>query len=269
MALTYGDWLKEARRARGLTQKRVSEVAGMGVSHVSRIENGGIDLPTKATRDRIHEALGTSDDDLVSAGILKKYTQTDGTVVYVEPSQSASNKGWSFGETIRQWRQVETVEDAARITGLDPEYLARLEAGLEPIPGFRIREQMISAYDSLDDEFRSTGFIQDTIPDRELSLIRIHPDVADRYSQITEERLDNDHILIHHERAVGLLGDAPALPSEVSDVLRQLDWSNPTVVTRALVMLQTIQDTQRPGATRLHDPNETERRVDANEESKG
>ena len=60
-----------------------------------------------------------------------------------------------------------------------------------------------------------------------------------------------------------------AAPPEIHDVLRNLDWSNPTVVTRALVMLQTIQDTQRPGATRLHDPNETERRADANEESKG
>jgi hypothetical protein len=69
-------------------------------------------------------------------------------------------------------------------------------------------------------------------------------------------------------KALGYLdvepGDAAAwdaeIPQGVREVLHDLDWTNPTVATRTLVMLQTVKDTQRSEPVRLHDPSEVERR---------
>lgn len=58
-----------------------------------------------------------------------------------------------------------------------------------------------------------------------------------------------------------------AIPREVSTVLRELDWSNPTITTRTLVMLETVLDTQRPGVMRLHDPSEVDRRPSGGSET--
>lgn len=78
--LSYGQWLRIERRARALTQKQVEEAAEISHSHYSKLENEGIKLPEKSTRDRIHKVFGTTDDDLVDAGILQKrvFRSTDG-----------------------------------------------------------------------------------------------------------------------------------------------------------------------------------------------
>lgn len=62
--------------------------------------------------------------------------------------------------------------------------------------------------------------------------------------------------------AAGVQGVAEeaAIPQEVWAIIRNLDWTNPTVVTRTLVMLQTVRDTQRSEPGRLRDPGEVERR---------
>ena len=69
--MTYGEWLRSQRRRRGLSQERLGELAGKHRTHINRIENGGIDLPADDTRAIFHAVLGTSEDDLVAAGILK------------------------------------------------------------------------------------------------------------------------------------------------------------------------------------------------------
>lgn len=42
-------------------------------------------MPEKATRDRLHEALGTSDDDLVEAGLLERMVPPQGGKAFYVP----------------------------------------------------------------------------------------------------------------------------------------------------------------------------------------
>lgn len=60
------------RRVRGLRQSDLEEKAGLGYSHVSKIERGVLRMPTEEVRQRIHEVLGTSEEDLVKAGVLTR-----------------------------------------------------------------------------------------------------------------------------------------------------------------------------------------------------
>lgn len=44
----------------------------MTYSHVSKIERGVLRMPTEDVRQRIHNALGTTEQDLVDAGVLQR-----------------------------------------------------------------------------------------------------------------------------------------------------------------------------------------------------
>ena len=48
MALTFAEMVKEARKAKNLSQSELADAAGVGASQVSRIENGhrGTDVDT-------------------------------------------------------------------------------------------------------------------------------------------------------------------------------------------------------------------------------
>lgn len=86
----FGDWLKRERRARGLRQQDLEVQANLGLNYVSKIERGRVGLPEDDTRGRIHRVLGTSDDDLVEAGILRKHQVGDRLPVYLtnDPHQA-------------------------------------------------------------------------------------------------------------------------------------------------------------------------------------
>ena len=67
--MRFGHWLKAQRAARRLSQADLEQRAGMGEKYVSRLENGKT-TPGEDVRRRIHGVLGTTEDDLVNAGIL-------------------------------------------------------------------------------------------------------------------------------------------------------------------------------------------------------
>ncbi len=87
--VTFGQWMKAKRRHLGLTQYDLERDSGIARSHLSKIENDGISMPEKATRERLHEVLGTTDDDLVAVGLLTKSVipDRDGTTrtIYFTP----------------------------------------------------------------------------------------------------------------------------------------------------------------------------------------
>lgn len=89
--LNFGDWLKEQRAIRRMTQTDLEEAASLGPKYVSKLEAGIIKTPRDNVRERIHEALGTSDEDLVIAGIFSKVTH-EGDTVYL-PRQSQKGLG--------------------------------------------------------------------------------------------------------------------------------------------------------------------------------
>lgn len=58
MGNTYGDWLREAREAAGLTQQDLADSAIMTRSHISHIE-AGRRIPSKEDAQRLDRALNT------------------------------------------------------------------------------------------------------------------------------------------------------------------------------------------------------------------
>ena len=80
--MTYGDWLKEQRSRLRMSQAEVEKRADLGNRHLSKFENGHYRMPTEDVRLRIHAALGTTDEDLVEVGILRRM-QYQGKTWYV------------------------------------------------------------------------------------------------------------------------------------------------------------------------------------------
>lgn len=82
---TFGDWLARTRKRRKLTQAGLSEQTGINATYISKIERNEIDLPRDDLRFRIHEALDTSEDDLVAAGVLERVESPEpgGQPVYI------------------------------------------------------------------------------------------------------------------------------------------------------------------------------------------
>lgn len=68
---TFGEWLRNEREARRLSQAEVERRSGISHSHYSKMENNKIPRPVEETRAKLHAVFGTSDDDLVRAGILR------------------------------------------------------------------------------------------------------------------------------------------------------------------------------------------------------
>lgn len=79
---TYGHWLKEQRKLRRMPQAELEERADLSVNYVSRVENGRLNMPTEEVRQRIHAAFGTTEEDLVEAGLLRRM-QYNGRTWYV------------------------------------------------------------------------------------------------------------------------------------------------------------------------------------------
>lgn len=68
MSETFGDRLKAAREARGLTQAELAERAGMAAVHVSHLETGVKPNPAVPTLVRLATALRCSADYLLGLG---------------------------------------------------------------------------------------------------------------------------------------------------------------------------------------------------------
>lgn len=74
MAITWSDWLKSKRGRRGDPSfVSLDELASrMGVSRTRVIQIGRLDEPPPyPTRQRIHDALGTTEEELRQLGIIK------------------------------------------------------------------------------------------------------------------------------------------------------------------------------------------------------
>lgn len=76
---TFGPWLKSARERSRISQERLARITGIDRGHLSKMENDRIDLPRYETRERIHAALGTTEDELVALGIVRPATMRVGT----------------------------------------------------------------------------------------------------------------------------------------------------------------------------------------------
>lgn len=68
--MTYQGWLKRERERAHLSQEKLGMLAGLGRTYINKIENEKIALPNYETRQKIHDVLGTSEQELKDLGIV-------------------------------------------------------------------------------------------------------------------------------------------------------------------------------------------------------
>lgn len=64
---TFGETLKEKRRAAKLSQRQLAERAGVDFSYISKLENDRVAAPAADTVVRLAECLGCPAEDLLAA----------------------------------------------------------------------------------------------------------------------------------------------------------------------------------------------------------
>src|SRR5690349_13278302 len=67
MELTFGDFLREKRRAAGISQRRLAELAGLDFSYISKLENNRLPSPAAETVVKLAELLACPAEELLSA----------------------------------------------------------------------------------------------------------------------------------------------------------------------------------------------------------
>jgi transcriptional regulator with XRE-family HTH domain len=90
---TFSQWLKATRDGLGYSQGELGALIGMERTYVNELENNPRKWPKPATRARFHAVFGTSDEDLVAAGVAtrKEYPRPSGgaRVVYLPAAREA------------------------------------------------------------------------------------------------------------------------------------------------------------------------------------
>lgn len=102
MAGDFGAWLRGKRGRKGdpgfITQEALAQRIGVTRSYIVQIESKP-DTPTFPTRRKIHDALGTSEDELIALGII------DGRGARPAPGQGITET--SASESIAaQWSRL-------------------------------------------------------------------------------------------------------------------------------------------------------------------
>ena len=87
--MDFKDWIKQARKQNGYSQKELAELVGVHVTNISRYERGE-NRPTAEVLSRLADVLGVSLDFLMSGSV----------------DQAASNS-ISDKELLQQFRRVE------------------------------------------------------------------------------------------------------------------------------------------------------------------
>lgn len=63
----FGTTLREKRRAAGLSQRRLAELAGVDFSYISKLENGRLPAPASDTVIRLAKILNCPTEELLAA----------------------------------------------------------------------------------------------------------------------------------------------------------------------------------------------------------
>lgn len=117
---TFGDWLKQQREANGYSQGQLAEEVGVHRTYINQLENGQT-WPKPETRAKYHAVFGTTDDDLVRAGVAtrKVFRRSDGSelVRYVPVKRT---KAPPSGESDALSSALRLIEDQLRRIGDSP-----------------------------------------------------------------------------------------------------------------------------------------------------
>ncbi|MCC7291841.1 MAG: helix-turn-helix transcriptional regulator [Phycisphaerales bacterium] len=67
MSTAFGNALRERRRASGISQRRLAEMAGVDFSYISKLENGRLPAPAAETILRIALSIKSPPEELLAA----------------------------------------------------------------------------------------------------------------------------------------------------------------------------------------------------------
>jgi transcriptional regulator with XRE-family HTH domain len=67
MESSFGELLRQKRRAAGISQRRLAELAGLDFSYISKLENSRLEAPAADTVLRLAELLGCPPEEFFSA----------------------------------------------------------------------------------------------------------------------------------------------------------------------------------------------------------
>ena len=83
MTTPFARWLERTREDLGWSKAALAKASGVDRAYIQRLEAGTVAEPGDNVRARLHTALGTSDDDLVDAGLYERreYPQPDGSTM--------------------------------------------------------------------------------------------------------------------------------------------------------------------------------------------
>lgn len=95
---TTGDRIREIREAKGLTQDRLSELAGLSKGFLSDVEHNNKNLSSQGLL-RIANALGASVDYLLR-GETQEFSNNKEIVIPPYLSEAAEDLGLSYSETL-------------------------------------------------------------------------------------------------------------------------------------------------------------------------
>jgi transcriptional regulator with XRE-family HTH domain len=93
MAMTFGEWMREKRGVEGepgfVSQNELARRMRVSRSYVVQLE-GKDGLPTLPTRQKVHAALGTTEEELKGLGILRSHERTVPSTVAISASDSGT-----------------------------------------------------------------------------------------------------------------------------------------------------------------------------------
>jgi transcriptional regulator with XRE-family HTH domain len=81
--LTFGEWLQGKRGRKGdpgfVSQNELAKRMGVTRSYIGQLEDPTKPTPTFPTRQKVHAALGSSEQELVDLGIVRTHSPLSGS----------------------------------------------------------------------------------------------------------------------------------------------------------------------------------------------
>lgn len=106
---TFGEYLKQLRKKKGLTIKKLAELAGLSPSYLSRIERGERNIPNARFLKKLASPLNlTPQQMMIAAGYLNN--ETDKSSLYKEMKEdNGASSSWQ--EIIKDPTLQEALEE--------------------------------------------------------------------------------------------------------------------------------------------------------------